>query len=143
MFQLFVVILRRKTCKNNYYRRIYCLKLVKAIFMDVYFLSDNALLSMVGEKVKKRRISARLTQRQVAERAHVALSAIGNIENGRSCAMVTMVQVLRALNALDLLEPFYREEPISPRAVAQYEKKRPARQRVRNKSTEINPESEW
>ena len=111
--------------------------------MDVYFLSDNALLSMVGEKVKKRRISARLTQRQVAERAHVALSAIGNIENGRSCAMVTMVQVLRALNALDLLEPFYREEPISPRAVAQYEKKRPARQRVRNKSTEINPESEW
>ena len=111
--------------------------------MDAYFLSDNALLVLIGEKVKKRRVSARLTQRQVAERAHVALSAMGNIENGRNCALVTLVQVLRALNALDLLEPFYREETISPRAVAQYEKKHPARQRVRNKSTESNPESDW
>ena len=111
--------------------------------MDVYFLSDNALLSTIGEKVKNRRVSARLTQRQVAEQAHVALSAIGNIENGRNCALVTLVQVLRALNALDLLEPFYREEPISPRAVAQYKKKHPARQRVYNKSTDINPKSEW
>ena len=111
--------------------------------MDVYILSDNALLSKLGEKVKSRRVSARLTQRQVAEQAHVALSAIGNIENGKNCALVTLVQVLRALNALDLLEPFYREEPISPRAVAQYEKKHPARQRVYNKSTEINTESEW
>jgi len=111
--------------------------------MDAYFLSDNALLSIIGEKVKRRRVSARLTQRQVAERAQVALSAVGNIENGKNCALVTLVQVLRALNALDLLEPFYREEPISPRAVAQYGKKHPVRQRVRNKSTEINPESEW
>ena len=111
--------------------------------MDAYFLSDNALLSVIGEKVKRRRVAARLTQRQVAERAHVALSAIGNIEKGKNCALVTLIQMLRALNAFDLLEPFYREEPISPRAVAQYEKKRPARQRVRNKSTETNPESEW
>lgn len=111
--------------------------------MDAYFLSDNALLSLIGEKVKKRRVSARLMQRELAEQAHVALSAIGNIENGRSCSLVTLVQVLRALNALDLLEPFYREDPISPRAVAQYEKKHPVRQRVRNKSTEINTESEW
>ena len=111
--------------------------------MDAYFLSDNALLSVIGEKIKRRRVSARLTQRQVAERANVALSAVGNIENGRNCALATLIQVLRALNALDLLEPFYREEPISPRAVAQYEKKRPARQRVRNKSTDITPELEW
>lgn len=111
--------------------------------MDVYFLSDNVLLSMMGAKVKKRRVSARLTQRQLAERAHIALSAIGNIENGRNCALVTLIQVLRALNALDLLEPFYREDPISPRAVAQYEKKHPARQRVYNKSTEISSKSEW
>lgn len=111
--------------------------------MDVYFLSDNVLLSMIGEKVKKRRVSARLTQRQVAEQAHVALSAVGNIENGRNCVLGTLVQVLRTLNALDLLEPFYREDPISPRAVAQYEKKHLARQRVYKKSTETNPESEW
>lgn len=111
--------------------------------MDVYFVSDSALLYTIGETIKKRRISARLTQRQVAERAHVALTAVGNIEKGKSCALSTLLQVLRTLNALDLLEPFYREEPISPRAVAQYEKKHPARQRVRNKSTEQNPESEW
>ena len=111
--------------------------------MDVYFVSDKALLSIIGATIKRRRVSARLTQRQVAERAHVALSAVGNIENGRNCSLVTLVQVLRTLNALDLLEAFYKEEPISPRAVAQYEKKHPARQRVRNKSTQQNPESEW
>lgn len=111
--------------------------------MDVYFISDNALLSTIGETIKRRRVSARLTQRQVAEQAHVALSAVGNIEKGKSCALGTLIQVLRTLNALDLLEPFYQEEPISPRAVAQYEKKHPARQRVRNKITDINPKSEW
>ena len=106
-------------------------------------MSDNVLLSVIGEAVKKRRFAARLTQRQVAERAHVSLSVVANIEKGKSCTLGTLVQVLRTLSALDLLEPFYREEPISPRAVAQYEKKHPARQRVRNKSTEIITESEW
>lgn len=111
--------------------------------MDIYFASDNAILRMIGEKVQQRRTSARLTQKQVAERANVALSAISNIENGKNVALATLISILRTLDALTLIEPFYREEPISPNAIARYAKKNPRVKRVRKMNTDQKPESEW
>ncbi len=111
--------------------------------MDIYFASDNAILRIIGEKVQRSRIAARLTQKQVAERSNVALSAVSNIENGKNVALGTLISILRSLDALTLLEPFYREEPISPNIMAKYAKKNPPAKRVRNKNTDQNTESEW
>ena len=113
--------------------------------MDTYFASNNALLAQIGLKVKSRRIAANLTQKQLSEQAGVALSAVGNIEKGQNSSLLTLIQVLRTIKSLDLLEPFFREEEISPIAYAEKKKKNATPKRVRNKNNTkpSKPLSSW
>ncbi|MBR1427380.1 MAG: helix-turn-helix domain-containing protein [Paludibacteraceae bacterium] len=113
--------------------------------MDIYFSSNNALLVQIGQKVKYRRITANLTQKQLSEQAGVALSAVGNIEKGQNSSLLTFLQVLRTLRSLDLLEPLFREEEISPIAYAEALRKSTTPQRVRNHNYHqpSKPESTW
>lgn len=113
--------------------------------MDTYFSSNNALLVQIGLKVKSRRITANLTQKQLSEQAGVALSAVGNIEKGQNSSLLTLIQVLRTIKSLDLLEPFFREEEISPIAYAEALRKNATPKRVRNKNNQqpSKPLSSW
>ena len=113
--------------------------------MDLYFASNNNLLTQIGEKVRGRRVAACLTQRQLAEQAGVALSAIGNIEKGGNCSLLTLIQVLRTLKSLDLIESFFRQEEISPIAYAEQAHKKSTPQRVRTSKQNIssNLSSSW
>ena len=113
--------------------------------MDTYFSSNNALLVQIGLKVKSRRSTANLTQKQLSEQAGVALSAVGNIEKGQNSSLLTLIQVLRTIKSLDLLEPFFREEEISPIAYAEALRKNATPKRVRNKNNQqpSKPLSSW
>lgn len=113
--------------------------------MDTYFSSNNALLVQIGLKVKSRRIAANLTQKQLSEQAGVALSAVGNIEKGQNSSLLTLIQVLRTIKSLDLLEPFFREEEISPIAYAEALRKNATPKRVRKKNNQqpSKPLSSW
>ena len=112
--------------------------------MDIYLSSDKVLMERIGEAIRRRRIAARMTQKQLARNATVALSAVGNIERGKNSSVLTLIQVLRTLQSLDLLEPFFREEELSPIAYAEAMRRQHLPQRVR-KSTMSNSktESEW
>ena len=112
--------------------------------MDAYFSSDKALMEQIGATIRRRRIAANMTQKQLSEQAVVALSAVGNIEKGKNTSVLTLIQVLRTLQSLELLEPFLREEEISPIAYAEAMRKHRMPQRVRKSKTN-NPktESEW
>lgn len=112
--------------------------------IDTYFATDQALLKNIGAKVKSKRIAMRYTQEQVATASGTSLSSVKNLENGANVSMMTLIQVLRALQAFDLLEPFFREEGISPIAYANALKKSQPQKRVRKRNelpTKI--ESEW
>ena len=112
--------------------------------MDVYFSSDKALLEQMGKAIRRRRIAAKMTQKQLSEQAVVALSAVGNIEKGKNSSVLTLIQVLRTLQSLDLLEPFFKEEEISPIAYAEAMRKHRQPQRVRkSNTTNLKTESEW
>lgn len=111
--------------------------------MDIYFSSDKALMEQIGSTIRRRRIAANMTQKQLSEQAVVALSAVGNIEKGKNTSVLTLIQVLRTLQSLDLLEPFFREEEISPIAYAEAMRKHHLPQRVRKSHTEPKTESEW
>lgn len=112
--------------------------------IDAYFATDNVLLKTIGEKVRSKRIAMRYTQEQVATASGTSLSSVKNLENGANISMMTLIQILRALQAFDLLEPFFREEGISPIAYAEALRKSQPSKRVRKKNelpTKI--ESEW
>lgn len=112
--------------------------------IDTYFATDQVLLKNIGKKVKSKRIAKRYTQEQVATASGTSLSSVKNLENGANVSMMTLIQILRALQAFDLLDPFFQEEGINPIAYADALEKAQRKKRVRKKNelpTKI--ESEW
>ena len=116
--------------------------------IDVYLASDKVLLKEIGQKVKRLRIAANLSQKALAERCGVSAFSISQIENGSNPSLLTLLMSLRALNALNMLYLFFEEEQLDPIAMADYIKSHPQPKRASSsKSSNIvqqpNPESEW
>lgn len=115
------------------------------MIFDAYFAQDRAVMKRMGEIMRQRRIGAQMTQKQLAKQAAVAVSSVASLEKGSNCSLLTIIQVLRTLHSFDLLEPFFREEEVSPIAYAEALSKHRARKRVRasKKSITIKHESKW
>ena len=116
--------------------------------IDLYLASDKVLLKEIGQKIKRLRIGANLTQNALATRCGLSAFSISQIENGSNTSLLTLLMILRALNALNMLYLFFEEEQLDPIAMADYLKSHPKPKRVRNSklSNSIqssNTESEW
>jgi transcriptional regulator with XRE-family HTH domain len=94
--------------------------------------TDTGILIQVGVFVKEVRISQNKTQQQIADACGINRSTYIQIENGKGSSMLHFVQVLRALNALHLLNIFETQTQISPIALAKIQQRK--RQRA-SKST--------
>ena len=64
-------------------------------------LSDRQILVKLGVFIKTTRLQQNKTQQQMAEIAGVNRSTIVQIENGSGSTMLSLIQVLRALDQLD------------------------------------------
>ena len=116
--------------------------------IDLYLASDKVLLKEIGQKVKRLRLAANLSQKALAERSGVSAFSISQIENGSNPSLLTLLMILRALNALNMLYMFFEEDLPDPIAMADYLKSHPQPKRASSfKSTNIvqqpNLESEW
>jgi transcriptional regulator with XRE-family HTH domain len=70
----------------------------------------------VGAQIRTLRQSARLTQRELAERANVSLSSVQSLELGRGSSLATVVRVVRSLDRADWFEDLATPPPaVSPR----------------------------
>ena len=99
--------------------------------MDLYSLTGAALIELLGNKLKELRIDSNMTQVELAESAGVGISTVREAEKGRNISIAKLVQILRALRRLDLLEPFLAPKPVSPLAMAQIQNSVKPRKRVR------------
>jgi len=106
-------------------------------------LSDNALVQEIGKKLKQIRLNKNITQDELAKISGLDRTTISQLENGRPATLLTLVQVLRALDKLELLNIFSAEPEISPLEVAKL--KRQTRKRASKKKANDNneKESEW
>ena len=77
-------------------------------------LTDSAVLEELGERLKRRRIDAGLTQARLAEEAGVSKRTVERIMSGRSTDFVLLLRVLRVLKLLDALEQLIPDQPQSP-----------------------------
>jgi transcriptional regulator with XRE-family HTH domain len=106
-------------------------------------LSDLAILRMIGDFIKKKRIALNKTQDQMAEEAGMSRSTLSLLERGEKVQLLTLIQALRVLDELQLLEVFEIKRQISPIEYIKLQKKY-ERQRVRNSDMAAeNPPSEW
>ena len=107
-----------------------------------YSMSDPAIISQVGSFLKQIRLQQNLTQEQVAEKAGLSRSAISDMENGRTgTSLLTVIQVLRGLQLLQLFDNWQITSQVSPLQMA----KLTGRERLRASGTTTTKkeESEW
>ena len=110
--------------------------------MNIYAMSDGALMRMIGGFIKQNRLNQNKTQQEVAEAAGINRATLSQIENGSSGTMVSLIQILRVLNQLHLLQQFQATPLISPLELARLEQMKRQRSRSKNKGTD-QKESDW
>ena len=96
-------------------------------------MSDGAIVTQIGSFIKHTRVKQNKTQAQLAEMSGLNRWTISQIENGESITLSSLIQILRALDCLYILEAFNYSEEISPLEYAKL-KKQKTKQRVRNKT---------
>jgi len=111
--------------------------------INMHEYTDKAILIELGDFVKATRLEQNKTQQQLADLAGVNRSTIVQIENGSGVTMLSFIQVLRALEQLDLFGSFQIKPVISPLLLAKQEIQK--RKRATRKSQPISnkPKSDW
>jgi transcriptional regulator with XRE-family HTH domain len=102
-------------------------------------MSDDNLAKQVGAFTKHHRLQQNKTQEVVAEAAGISRSTLSLLEKGDSVTLPTLIQVLRVLDQLNVMEVFQIQESISPLALAKAEKNKRKRASNSNLSTVVDP----
>ncbi len=98
-----------------------------------YGMSDLAILSQLGKYIHDVRLSKNKTQQELADAAGINRSTLVQFEKGKGANLLTFIQVLRALDQLQLLQNFHYKMELSPMKLAELEQK--MRKRARNNSS--------
>ena len=106
-------------------------------------LSDPALIELLGKFIQQTRLQQNKTQQQVATAAGINRSTMVQIENGSGGTMISFVQILRALEQLQILEHFEVKQQISPLQLAKLEQNKRQRASSKKESQIKKPKSDW
>ncbi|MFT3885102.1 MAG: helix-turn-helix domain-containing protein [Flavobacteriales bacterium] len=111
-------------------------------------LTDKEVLEKLGTEVRRMRLERNLTQSVVAERAGVDRTTVVKIEAGKASHLLNLIQVLRAIGRLDVLDNFHEEPHLTPMMALEQEAKYHRKQRKRASSSKATivppkPKSTW
>jgi len=87
-------------------------------------MSDSAIVVAIGKYIKEQRLHQNITQSKLSEDAGVNRSTINQIEKGKAITLLSLIQILRALNVLHILEAFNIEQQVSPIELAKLEQQK-------------------
>jgi transcriptional regulator with XRE-family HTH domain len=104
-------------------------------------MSDSAIVAHIGSFIKHTRGQQNKTQAQLAEISGLNRWTISQIENGESITLSSLIQILRALDCLYVLNEFKYSDEISPLEYAIL-RKRQIKKRVRNKTRDKDEKEE-
>ena len=94
-------------------------------------MSNDALLMQIATFVKHHRLAQNKSQATLSAEAGMSRSTLSLLERGETVTISTLIQILRALDQLQILDAFKVHTSISPLALAKLEKDK--RQRANNK----------
>jgi transcriptional regulator with XRE-family HTH domain len=110
-------------------------------FKDWHSMSDHALAAHIGVFVKHHRLEQNKTQDILSHEAGISRSTLSLLERGEAVTLATLIQVLRVLNQLQIMDAFEVHQRISPLALAKAELEK--RKRARNNKTKGPDKSDW
>ena len=106
-------------------------------------LSDEAIVRRIGDFVKWHRLQQNTSQQGVAEAAGISRSTLSLLERGETVRLDTLIQVLRVLDTLHVLNAFTVEDEISPIAYAKLKKKERKKASPKSPILDENTDVEW
>lgn len=110
--------------------------------MGIYGMSDLAILREIGHRLKRKRLEKNLSQQRLADLAGLNRTTVGEAERGTPFGVLTLIQMLRALNALEELDSFLPDPGVSPLQLAKLKGKE--RQRASPQTTNSDEgEFDW
>ena len=104
-------------------------------------MSDKALIEQIGAFITYHRIEQDKTQDALAADAGISRSTLSLLERGETVNLSTLIQVLRVLDQLKVMNAFVVQETISPLELARLEKKK--RKRATRKRSVTSTETDW
>lgn len=104
-------------------------------------MSDQALSKHIGNFIQHHRMEQNRTQTNVAIAAGISRSTLSLLERGENVTVPTLIQVLRVLDLLYVMDVFRVEKKISPIMLAKMEQEK--RQRAREKKQNNQQDSDW
>lgn len=112
-------------------------------FNKWHSMSDQALAAQIGAFVRHHRMEQNKTQDALSHEAGISRSTLSLLERGETVTVTTLIQVLRVLDQLSVLNAFEIRETISPLALIKLQKRK--RQRARSKSgkEEHKEDTDW
>jgi transcriptional regulator with XRE-family HTH domain len=87
-------------------------------------LADPAIVKEIGKSLKQIRLNKNLSQEHLAISSGLDRTTISRMESGRAATLLTLVQVLRALDRLNILNAFLQEPEISPLILLKIQEKK-------------------
>jgi transcriptional regulator with XRE-family HTH domain len=106
-------------------------------------MSDIALCAVIGKFIKHHRLNQNKTQDDVSEQAGISRSTLSLLERGEKVTLSSLIQVLRVLDLLHIMEIFKVTHEISPIEYAKLQKNKRQRARNQDKPETSNEEPTW
>lgn len=110
-------------------------------YIDWVSMSDAALSSSIGAFIKHHRLAQNKIQEEVAAAANISRSTLSLLEKGDSITVPTLLQVLRVLDLLYVMDVFKIQEQVSPIEQAKLDQNK--RQRARTSGQDNTKQSDW
>lgn len=108
-----------------------------------YSYSDPAILVQLGIFLQQTRLQQNRTQQEVAKAAGINRSTLVQIEGGGGGTLLSFIQILRALQQLQLLQNFEVKTSISPLQLAKLDQQKRKRAGRKNTDTDTQQKSDW
>lgn len=68
--------------------------------------NDKQALELLGKKYRLLRLNQNKTQKEIADLISVSLPTVSRFENGKGISLLVFIKLLRAVNKVDLFDPF-------------------------------------
>jgi len=108
-----------------------------------YSMSNEAILRLLGTQIRQIRLNKNFSQRELGKVAGLSRSAVIKIENKGMGTMSSFIQILRALEKIEILNQFITEAPVSPIQMAKLQGKVRKRASNNQQSEGSKEVSEW
>lgn len=104
--------------------------------------TDQALSKQIGAFIRHHRLQQNKSQDVLSREAGISRSTLSLLERGETVTLSTLLQVLRVLDLLHIMNVFTIEKLVSPLAMLREEEQK--RLRAGKKHKPVNkPQSDW